>query len=138
MNVQQIYTVPDTCTYNICGQSAWYKAITVNPVRSITTMFCVVDTLHERRDTINSSVNSDIEKIFRGKTSAQLSALRSQINTKISGGGAVDIGELHVTYFYTFLLYNIIYSTITSLLHNLNSIHFAVAYLMSGQSADRD
>lgn len=68
-------------------------------------MFCVVDTLHERRDTINSSVNSDIEKIFRGKTSAQLSALRSQINTKISGGGAVDIGELHVTYFYTFLLY---------------------------------
>lgn len=95
-------------------------------------MFCVVDTLHERRDTINSSVNSDIEKIFRGKTSAQLSALRSQINTKISGGGAVDIGELHVTYFYTFLLYNIIYSTITSLLHNLNSIHFAVAYLMSG------
>ena len=38
-------------------------------------------------------MNTDIEKIFRGKTSAQLSALRSQINEKISGGGTVDIGK---------------------------------------------
>ncbi|CAB4036187.1 Hypothetical predicted protein [Paramuricea clavata] len=53
---------------------------------------------HERRETINSSVNTDIEKIFRGKTSGQLSALRSQINQKISGGGTVDIGELKINY----------------------------------------
>ena len=54
----------------------------------------IVDQIHERRETINSSVNTDIEKIFRGKTSAQLAALRSQINQKISGGGTVDIGTL--------------------------------------------
>ena len=56
------------------------------------------DQFHERRETINASVNKDIEKIFRGKTSAQLSALRSQINQKISGGGTVDIGELKSNY----------------------------------------
>ena len=58
----------------------------------------LVGEFHERRETINSSVNTDIEKIFRGKTSGQLSALRSQINQKISGGGTVDIGELKINY----------------------------------------
>lgn len=58
----------------------------------------IVDQIHERRETINSSVNTDIEKIFRGKTSAQLAALRSQINQKISGGGTVDIGTLEQLY----------------------------------------
>jgi hypothetical protein len=57
-----------------------------------------LDQFHERRETINSSVNTDIEKIFRGKTSAQLLALKSQINQKISGGVTVDIGELGGNY----------------------------------------
>ena len=57
-----------------------------------------LDQFHERRETINYSVNTDIEKIFRGKTSAQLLALKSQINQKISGGGTVDIGELGGNY----------------------------------------
>lgn len=76
------------------NQQFWQDMLTVtkNESKKLKKMDPKNDTLHERRDTINSSVNSDIEKIFRGKTSAQLSALRSQINTKISGGGAVDIG----------------------------------------------
>lgn len=76
------------------NQQFWKDMLTVtrNEAKKLKKLDPGKDKLHERRETINSSVNSDIEKIFRGKTSAQLTALRSQINQKITGGGAVDIG----------------------------------------------
>ncbi|XP_046864874.1 cactin-like isoform X2 [Xenia sp. Carnegie-2017] len=67
-------------------------AVTRNEEKKLQKQGFNSDQFHERRETINSSVNDDIEKIFRGKTSTQLSALRNQINEKISSGGAVDIG----------------------------------------------
>lgn len=46
----------------------------------------------DRRESINSSVNQDVEGIFISKTYSQLVQLHKQINQKIASGDAVDIG----------------------------------------------
>lgn len=46
----------------------------------------------ERRSGINQSVEDDVNKIFRGKTLAQLGLLEQQIQTKLQGGEGVDVG----------------------------------------------
>ena len=43
------------------------------------------------RSSINSAVNSDITKIFRGKTSAQLSEMYKGIQAKLKKGGPIDV-----------------------------------------------
>lgn len=45
-----------------------------------------------RRDVINSSVQSDVNSVFKGKTYSQLVALQKQIRTKIKSGGSIDVG----------------------------------------------
>ena len=49
----------------------------------------------DRRESINSSVNQDVEGIFISKTYSQLVQLHKQINQKIASGDAVDIGNYH-------------------------------------------
>ncbi|XP_066921803.1 splicing factor Cactin-like isoform X1 [Clytia hemisphaerica] len=45
-----------------------------------------------RRDVINSSVQTDVNTIFKGKTYSQLIALQKQIRAKIKAGGSIDVG----------------------------------------------
>lgn len=54
----------------------------------------------DRRESINASVNQDVEGIFNSKTYSQLVQLHKQINQKIASGDAVDIGKhhLHIVY----------------------------------------
>ena len=64
----------------------------------------------DRRESINASVNQDVEGIFNSKTYSQLIQLHKQINQKIASGDAVDIGKHHFTYsqFYMcFLMKNV-------------------------------
>ena len=49
----------------------------------------------DRRESINASVNQDVEGIFNSKTYSQLVQLHKQINQKIASGDAVDIGKHH-------------------------------------------
>ncbi|XP_062380042.1 splicing factor Cactin [Sardina pilchardus] len=47
----------------------------------------------DRREGINTSVSTDVQLVFRGKTYSQLQALHLNIETKIHGGGSnLDIG----------------------------------------------
>ncbi|XP_071964525.1 splicing factor Cactin-like [Antedon mediterranea] len=47
----------------------------------------------DRREGINNSVSSEVEKIFKGKTHSQLMLLQKQIMSRLNGDdGAVDIG----------------------------------------------
>lgn len=46
----------------------------------------------ERRSGINQSVEDDVNKIFRGKTMAQLGLLEQQIQKKLQGGEGIDVG----------------------------------------------
>ena len=49
----------------------------------------------ERRETINTSVSTEIVAIFKGKTPKQLQAMYRQIEQKISGNqDGIDIGML--------------------------------------------
>lgn len=50
------------------------------------------DGMSSSRDVINSSVQSDVNSIFKGKTHAQLVELQKQIRQKIKAGGAIDVG----------------------------------------------
>lgn len=52
----------------------------------------------DRRESINASVNQDVEGIFNSKTYSQLVQLHKQINQKIASGDAVDIGKRHLHY----------------------------------------
>ena len=55
----------------------------------------------DRRESINSSVNQDVEGIFISKTYSQLVQLHKQINQKIASGDAVDIGSYRFIYMYS-------------------------------------
>ena len=59
----------------------------------------------DRRESINASVNQDVEGIFNSKTYSQLIQLQKQINQKIASGDAVDIGKHHFTYSISFKSY---------------------------------
>ena len=47
----------------------------------------------DRRESINASVNQDVEAIFNSKTYSQLTQMHKQITQKIASGDAVDIGK---------------------------------------------
>ena len=56
-------------------------------------LFILIADQMDRRESINSSVNQDVEGIFISKTYSQLIQLHKQINQKIASGDAVDIGN---------------------------------------------
>lgn len=47
----------------------------------------------DRREGINTSVSTDVQSVFKGKTYSQLQALHMNIESKIQAGGSnLDIG----------------------------------------------
>lgn len=67
----------------------------------------------DRRESINASVNQDVEGIFNSKTYSQLIQLHKQINQKIASGDAVDIGKHHFTYSQLYMCFLMKITTIT-------------------------
>ena len=64
-------------------------------------LFILIADQMDRRESINSSVNQDVEGIFISKTYSQLVQLHKQINQKIASGDAVDIGSYRFIYMYS-------------------------------------
>lgn len=50
------------------------------------------DSLSSRREVINPVVQKDVQKIFQGKTYAQLQILSKQMKDRIKKGGSIDVG----------------------------------------------
>lgn len=52
-----------------------------------------VDYIGERRSGIHTSVSTDVEKVFKGKSLSQLELLEDSIKKKLRGGEGVDVGK---------------------------------------------
>ena len=51
------------------------------------------DYVGDRRSGINTSVNEDVNSVFKDKTLAQLHLLEDSIKKKLRGGEGVDVGK---------------------------------------------